>query len=188
MSSSKGKDRLSELLLQLVASPADEVAWTSLYQQLWPFVVSVAYRRLGESEEAKDVAQEVFQRLLRLHPFDAIRNPNQFRAYIWRMTINAANSHLSRSQFRGKDSDELSAESTEFLDTSANSEERLIWKETLELAKSSLGPDDAKLVNILLSGRSLTEAARELGLTYSNAGVRLHRVRRSLGKVLNIKG
>jgi|ERR1700683_608660 len=187
MSSSEGKDRVSGLLQRLAESPSDEVAWTALYQQLCPFVTAVAYRRLRDTEASRDVAQEVFIRLLKSQPFNDIHDVNQFRAYLWKMTINAANSYWSKSRLGKEVREEPWHEAIEVADTASNSEDRLAWKETVELAQSALDPKDAKLLDLLLLGKSLTEAANELGLSYSNAGVRLHRARRTLNKVLNIQ-
>jgi len=40
-----------------------------------------------------------------------------------------------------------------------------------------LESQDLKLLNLLLAGRSLGEVAKDLGISYSNAAVRLHRAK-----------
>jgi RNA polymerase sigma-70 factor, ECF subfamily len=180
-------DPLTDALRRLQESPGDDVAWRSLYSRLWPFVIAVTYRRLKDKSVAEDVAQEVFIRLVRLQPFDKIGDSRQLRAYVWRMALNAASSHSlsERRRIRGLGALLESFRSSDQVAESIVSDDRLLLEEALGLARAAIEPDDKKLFNLLLAGCSLGEAAGQLGLAYSTAGVRLHRLRQTLRKHLS---
>jgi RNA polymerase sigma factor (sigma-70 family) len=175
---------------RLAVDSRDEYAWRALHKSLWPFVMSIVYRRLKDKIAAEDAAQEVFLRLVHSRPYERIRDGGEFQAYVWRVAINCANtSHVMAQQH----SDRKSAlsdyrGSEDGAGTAAASEDRLIFEEVLTLAEGSLAPQDSRLLTILLQGRSLREAADELGQTYSGAGVRLHRLRLKLSKLLKVQG
>ncbi len=63
--------------------------WVAEYQQL---VLRTAYRLLGDVEDARDVAQEVFLRLL-THSGSIAGNP---QAWLYRVTVNVCNDHYRR--------------------------------------------------------------------------------------------
>lgn len=174
---------LSAVLARLKASPADEGAWRSLYHQLWPFVVAVLYRRLRGSERkaAEDAAQEVFIRLLRSQPFDKIPDADALRAYVWRVAENVAKTHLRK--LHAQQDGESGAAEWGRLEPSVpalESDGELRVRELLDLAEIMLEPKDRDLLRMIVEGSSLDQAADQMGLSYSNAGVRLHRIRRKL--------
>jgi RNA polymerase sigma-70 factor (ECF subfamily) len=179
-------DELAAVVKRLAATPSDEGAWRSLYRQMWPFIVAVAYRRLRDKGMAEDVAQDVFIRLFQSQPQKEISDPSQFRAYVWRMTVNAANTAFQKR--RPKHPSDATFEELARLDVSDPStspDSRLYLREALGLVRDTLEPQDVRLLTLLLQGRSLSEVAKDLGISYSNAGVRLHRVRQTMLKLLN---
>lgn len=58
--------------------------------------------------------------------------------------------------------------------------ERLEQKELLERVLGELTPDDSELVWHVAQGYTLEETARRLGMSASNARVRMHRIRKRL--------
>jgi RNA polymerase sigma-70 factor (ECF subfamily) len=177
-------DELALALGQLRQSPSDEGAWRSIYSRLYPYVVAVAYRRVRDKTIAEDIAQEVFVRIARLRPFDRIDDPEHFRAYVWRMAINVAHS-FARSVRRERDQQALWDQSGSSASVEpAVSDDHLAFKELVQLASDSLEPEDRIMLQLLLEDRTLSDVATELGISYSAAGVRLHRFRRKLRKFL----
>ena len=76
----------SELLVR--ARRGDLTAFEELLKQHETQVFRVAYRLLGNPEDARDVAQEVF---LRLHSsLSRIDETRQLGAWLYRVTVNAA--------------------------------------------------------------------------------------------------
>jgi RNA polymerase sigma factor (sigma-70 family) len=174
-------NELAEMLKRLKTSPTDEDSWRDLYRQLWPFVIAVIYRRLkgGEGKLAEDAAQEVFVRLLRSRPFDHIPDADSLRAYVWQIADNVAKTHLQKLRSDENGQRELAGwrevqPSVEVVDP----ESTLVAREVFDLAESLLESNERELLRLLLLGCSLGQAADQLGLSYSNAGVRLHRIRR----------
>lgn len=152
---------------------------------MWPFVVATVYRRLASRDRAtvEDAAQEVFLRLLRLRPFDRVPDPDAFRAYLWKMADNAART-FNRKR-RAEDAVRAAAVEAAIGDeTIAPREEALELVEAMRIARAALSPDDKRLLDVIVSGGSLGQAAAALGLSYANAGVRLHRIRRKLRGLL----
>jgi RNA polymerase sigma factor (sigma-70 family) len=146
---------------------------------MWPFVLTVTYRRLrGHREAAEDVAQETFKALVRADPFAKLRDADALRAYMWRIADNSARSYLESVRRQAEES------GLEWLEESASGqptpEESLGTHEEVVQSLSKLAPVDRELVMMIAEGYSLREAAEATGLSHSNAGVRLHRLRSRL--------
>lgn len=178
-------DELAAALGRLRQSPSDDAAWRSIYRRLWPFVVAIAYSRVRDKGTAEDIAQDVFVRIARLRPYNRVDGPEQFRAYVWRMAVNVANSYARSARRRERSLKELwNWGGRDPPVVAAASDDRLVFKELLGLARDTIEPQDHRLLELLLEGRPLADVASELGLTYSAAGVRLHRLRQKLRKSL----
>lgn len=125
--------------------------------------------------EAEDIAQEV---LLKLHSLDAIRILRATASpegYVVALIRNRIIDELRRERRRSgpEVSDDYPAP-----DSSALSAEEAI---ALERVLDELSDDDWGLLRMRFwEGRSIEEIARELGLRYSTASVRLFRLLRKL--------
>jgi RNA polymerase sigma-70 factor (ECF subfamily) len=179
---------LEAAIARLRVTPRDEEAWRYLYRQLRPFILAVAFRRLKDREGAEEVAQEVLVRILRARPFDRIHEEGAFRAYVWKMTLNVVNTHLRKVIRAGEGSRRWfewnAAAQAEVADPLAEEQNQMLLEEALGLALDELEPSDSKFVAMLLQGRSLGEIATALDISYSNAGVRYHRLKRKLRNLL----
>jgi RNA polymerase sigma-70 factor (ECF subfamily) len=83
-----GEARLSESNLITLARQGDAEAWFRLVSQQQEAVFRLAYLLLGDTDEAQDVAQEVFIRAFHaLHRFDQTR---PLRPWLLRITSNLA--------------------------------------------------------------------------------------------------
>lgn len=177
---------LQAILDQLARDSAEQSAWQSLYQRLWPYVFAiVSHRTRGDYDLAEDLSQEVFFRLLRLRPFDRVSSAEDFRRYLRRMALNVVRDEERKALRRAEKhlkslEQELSAE---YLAEHQSSE--LEAKELLDDARRPLSDDEVSLLELILAGASLAGIAGELGITYSAAGVRVHRLRRKIRQVLN---
>jgi RNA polymerase sigma factor (sigma-70 family) len=147
---------------------------------LRPFVFAVVSRRLGVADRraADDATQETFLRLLRSRPFARIPDSETLRAYVWRTADNVAKTLLRKT--RAEAAHERDAMEWGGIEPSAvelDSEIALLARDVFNFAENVLEPKDRDLFRLLLGGAKLGEAARHLGLSYSNAAVRLHRIR-----------
>ncbi len=183
------KQSIAEALAVLAVSRRDENAWATLYRQMWPFVRAVVYRRLGSVEGlADDAAQEVFARLLRSCPFSRLREPDAFRGYVWRISDNVARTYRRRLISRH----ELplpGGEEQEVADSrQARGQQAIELKELMQQAWRRLSFSDRRVLRMLVQGHSTKEIAREIGVSYGAAAIRLMRLRSKLRNSLVLNG
>jgi RNA polymerase sigma factor (sigma-70 family) len=151
-----------------------------IFQEYYDLVYRTAYSVTRKAEDAEDVAQAVFLRLLRLEvPPDLTKNP---KGYFYRAAVNAS-LRLIRSRSRmvlAGDSEQREA-STE-AGNSDNDEalDRQLWAAIAELN------DRAAQMLILryVQGHSLAEVAKILGTSSGVVAVSLFRSRARLKKLI----
>jgi RNA polymerase sigma-70 factor (ECF subfamily) len=178
----RDKSSLSKILGLLAKSRTDEKAWASLYRQMWPFVIAIFYRQLGGIKEvAEDAAQEVFLRLVRSCPFGKLQNTDPFRAYVRRVAQNVARTYRYRFLKRAEREQEMETTLEEVVDSKQPlPEDYLEQEQLLRSIIAQLDETDRQLIRLLAKDLSLLDVAKATGLTYTNAAVRLHRLRRKL--------
>jgi RNA polymerase sigma factor (sigma-70 family) len=176
---------LSSGLRRLAIEPLDEDAWRTLFERLWPFVISVVWRRLKDRSAAEDAAQEVFLRLLRMRPFPQISEPEEFKAYVWRMSVNVAHDYTAKRDRLDRDREAMSILESPGRRTGEHlGDGYLLFEEVVGLATADLAEDEYRILKCLISGMDIHEIGKTLGLSYSATAVRVHRLRRKLGKLL----
>jgi RNA polymerase sigma factor (sigma-70 family) len=182
-------DELSPLLKRLEASPSDEHAWSSLYRLMWPFVVAAVCRRLrgANRQIAQDAAQEVFARLLAFPPFERVWEADAFRGYLWTMADNVAKTYVRNVLTDEQRKAVIQNEGVNAYLDPGEAEKGLIFEQDIAQVKSVLEPKEFELFGLLIKGFSIGDIAEKLGLSYSVVGVRLHRMRRKLHKLLNLQ-
>lgn len=173
---------------KLSRAPMDEDVWRYLYRHLRPFVLAIAYRRLKNKMAAEDAAQEVLLRVLRASPFGRIREEAALRAYVWKITVNVVNSHLRkviRAEAGARRFFEWEvATQTTLAQQFSEQQDRFLMEEALQLIMEQLEPGDRQFLEMVMHGTSLGDAALALDISYSNAGVKYHRLKRRLRKLL----
>jgi RNA polymerase sigma-70 factor, ECF subfamily len=170
-----------EARLVAAAKAGDASAFTVLVEWTQADVYTLAYRIVGNEDDARDVAQEAYLRAFR--SLRRFRGDSRFSTWMFRITANCANDHLSnRSKSRH---DELSEDDT-VLDERPESDpegmaEAMILRNRLTAALASL-PPVLRVVIVLRDVYDLPHdaIATELGITESAAKIRLHRARRKL--------
>lgn len=87
-------------LAKLLAScrKGDELAWEMLIRQNQGRVYSIALSYVGDPEEARDLAQDIFVRVYR--SLDSCRDAERFLPWLIRIARNAAVDHLRRRKAR----------------------------------------------------------------------------------------
>lgn len=181
-------DSLKAAIERLAVSLADEEAWRFLYLEIRPFVLAIIYRRLKDNANVEDAAQEVLLRILRVPPFQEIREERAFKAYVWKVALNVANDYLRKVVRNRRGERQLfewwKVQEAEIIDQLAGEHDQLLMEEALRLVMDDLEPKDREFLEMLLGGSSLGEAAAALEMSYSNAGVRYYRLKRKLRKLL----
>ena len=169
----------------------DPVAYEELIEQYAELVFRVAYRVLGNEQDAEDAMQETFLTVYRR--IGQFRGEAKFSSWLYRIATNAALDLLrSRKRKQGVQEplggeDETS--DSELVDAIALlPEELLTTRETLEHIHEILASMSPKLSEAFvlyeMDGLSMQETAEVLGISPSAAKVRVHRARLLLQKEL----
>jgi RNA polymerase sigma-70 factor (ECF subfamily) len=76
----------------------DELAWEVLVRQHQGRVCSIAFGYVGDQDEARDLAQEIFVRVYQ--SLDSCEDPDRFQYWLTRIARNACIDHLRRRKAR----------------------------------------------------------------------------------------
>ena len=172
-------EALAVLLEHLAEDPHDERAWQLLFDRMWPYVLSITFRKLrGERRLAEDAAQEVFLRLLHYGDFTKLRQPDAFRSYLAVIATNVVVD--ARTKLTGETA--LDVETAARLpETAAGTIERRVEvADLLEQAFATLDDDERRLAHWVIQGYARREIAALMNISESNANVRVHRLRKRL--------
>ncbi|MGB7283339.1 MAG: sigma-70 family RNA polymerase sigma factor [Candidatus Acidiferrum sp.] len=184
------KTQLADALRHLATDRNHQDSWRVLFLGAWGTGLSAANRTLrGQIDLAKDVTQEAFQRLIKYCNFQELQDPDAFLSYFRAVCRNVARDALTRF------APELAAQvPLEELETPSPRVEKPATPEELARAEqlkrellAALDPADEQLFKLLIEGYTLPEVSSRLNLTYTNAAVRLHRLRLMLRKYMQDK-
>ena len=169
-------------------------ALDTLVRETYADVYALAYRLVRDRDDAADVTQEVYVRVLR--SVMGFRGDAAFGTWLHRVTVNTALTALrrrSRSMRVGSEPFAMPGdESVAVIEPGAGPEERAERAETLARAEAAVAalPESARTVVVLrdIEGLSTAEVAAMTGLTESAVKVRLFRARQRLRDALSDTG
>lgn len=172
-------DELADLVA--AARDGDRGAFDELVRVTSPETYTLAYRLVGNEEDARDVVQETYLRAYK--GIGKFRGDAQFSTWLYRITANCAATQLGRRQrHRHDELDEAVgyADRSPDRDPSARAEASHL-RERLQGALEEL-PPRLRAVVVLRDVYDLPHEAiaAELGISTAAAKVRLHRARRKL--------
>ena len=175
----------------------DEKAFAEIVFHYQKKVFNIAYRMLGNFEEAKDLAQEVF-----LSVFESIRDLKEeikFDAWLTQITLNHCRNrwkYLKRRQYFNSDSLDDPIETEDgmmpkaIVDPSDNPGilyEKKMVQQFIQRGLLKLKEDQRKLLVLRdLQGFSYEEMGELLGLPEGTIKSKLHRARMDLKEVLEM--
>jgi RNA polymerase sigma-70 factor (ECF subfamily) len=173
-----GESRLlqTDELLEQLRQGSDE-AFAAIFRAYHGRVFAVAYRLLGSSAEAEDIAQEVFLRLY-LHPLAGDREHN-LAGWLLRVATNLAYNAL-RSRRRREARESRAIERP--YDRTEAAPELSPATELAERVRAALAALPERQVQLLLlrqAGLSYTELAAALGVAPGSVGTLLARAERA---------
>jgi RNA polymerase sigma-70 factor (ECF subfamily) len=167
--------------LVTAARDGDSEAFDELVRATYAETYTLALRLTGNEEDARDVVQESYLRAFR--GLKRFRGDAQFSTWMYRITANCANTHLSK---RNKHRHEELLDSDPVVDGRPSSDPQLQsdathLRERLTLALENLPPKLRQVV-VLRDIYDLPHEAiaAELGISETAAKVRLHRARKKL--------
>ena len=162
------------------AAQGDMQAFETVYKSVSSFVYNVAYRVVGNKEDAEEVAQEVFVNVY--HQLKEFRFESSFKTWTYRITVNQAiNMAKKLSKTRNKTTayDEQIDVGTA-ADVEANIEKEHNDK-MIEDLLNALNPDQrACIVLRNIEGLSYEEIAQSLKININTVRSRLKRAREHL--------
>ena len=169
---------------QREADPAGR--FEDLFMQLYPSLYSLAYRVLGEREEAEDVLQESF---LRLDGAAVLRRPDgEVAAWLRRVCLNLAFNRL-RDRRRARERLERAGrlDAATLRDQEGGDPAAVVMRrEEQEAVRRALTALPARQRDCLLlryAGHSYAEIAATLGIATGSVGVLLARAERAFRDV-----
>ena len=173
----------------------DEKAFSEIVLQRQKKVFNIAYRMLGNSEEAKDLAQEVF-----ISVFESIKDLKEeikFEAWLTQITLNQCRNrwkYLKRRRYFNSDSLDDPIETEEgtmpkaIYDPSDNPEthyEKKMVQQLIQRGLLELKEDQRELLVLRdLQGFSYEEMSEMLDLPEGTIKSKLHRARMDLKGIL----
>lgn len=183
-----GLSKMPETTLIDAVKEGNHQAFGHIFALYSKRVFRLAYRLLGNREEAEDAVQEVFLAVFqKAHTF---RGNSQFSTWLHRLTVNAALCRLRRQKRRREVSyedflpqfqEDGHHEVRPVVDWSHEVEERSRNEELQQILRKALDQlkpvDKAVVVLSDIEGFSDREIAKSVGLTKSAVKTRLHRAR-----------
>jgi len=175
--------------------PDDTRAFEALVTQYKTRVYALAYRLMGNREEAEDQAQEVFLKIFR--SIKDLDEPEKLTSWIYRITTNTCLDALNKRkkqpvafQYSLADGKEDEFETMQYADTSnLTPEETAMQKELYRCLQRTLARLDAdgRAVIVLrdIEGFSYQEIANQLALQLSAVKMRIHRARLAFQQLLD---
>lgn len=171
--------------------PFDEVI-----DRYYDKVKNLAFRLMGNREEAEDLAQEVF--IHAYQAYDRFRGDAEVFTWLYRITVNLAKNRYKQLQREREhrweilpeelEEEEEDAESFEWEDVKLSPETLLDQKELAEAIQKAIDelPEDQRITLVLrdIEGLSYQEIARLQGCTVEAVKSRLFRARSTLRKKL----
>lgn len=139
-------------------------------------------RRVGNRDVAEDILQEAFVR--GTARADSLRDSESLVAWFYRILRNAIVDHARRQSARDRALEQMVAEGeTESIEQDAELE-AVVCGCVLSLLETLKPEYGAAIRRVDLEGASVRGYGEEVGISATNAGVRLHRAREALRKQL----
>jgi RNA polymerase sigma-70 factor (ECF subfamily) len=154
-----------------------------LFLDQYERVAAIAFRILGDRDEAEDVAQDVFYSYYRQHAPDAPYAP----AWLARAAAHTALNVIRGRQRRSRREETVHAERAAVHDGPADPEQSALEAERrLEVrrALARIGEKQAAVLALRYSGLSYAEVAAALGVNIGQVGTMLRRAEAALRKEL----
>lgn len=181
-------------LIKLAQNGSSE-AFGQLVEKHERFVYNIAFRMLPNSEDAKDISQEVFIKAYRyLQRFDG---KAAFSTWLYRITVNTCIDEIRKR--KGKETisienefdDGESSKKNQFADKSISVEDEIISREGLDSIKKAINKlgEEHKTIIVLrdIQGLSYTEISEITETSMGTVKSRLARARKALKDLISLE-
>lgn len=177
------------------ASAGDMAAFEQLVALYEKKIYMLAYRNLGNEQDALDISQEVFLRVFRFLP--GFKGDSSFSTWIYRIAVNLCKDYVKKRRYgtevplyqQGEDEEEYQIEVSDFRFNPESEAERKEMVEELGKALDTLSDQHREvLVMREISGKSYLEIAELLKLDVGTVKSRISRAREKLREYLTKSG
>jgi RNA polymerase sigma-70 factor (ECF subfamily) len=169
------------------AAKGDEIAFEEIVRLTHADMYGLAFRLLGNEDDARDVVQEVYLRMYKsLRKF---RGDSAFSTWLYRIVANASYTFLRRRTRHRAESLELVEEPEATTPRPEDVSDNRALREQLKRHLLALPPDQ-RVVVVMKDVYDLPHdaIAEELGISVTAAKVRLHRARKKLRAAIETRG
>lgn len=175
-------NELSDLELVRLARDGDSSALERLFERHYRTAYRVAFRWCGTRQDAEDVAQETFIKVVR--GLRAFRESSSFTTWLYRIVVNTAMDLHRRTAARARLAEDAARPCTPAPVAAAADPPEC----TAERAWEAVGalPEKQRTALLLVFGEGLghREAAAAMGCPEVTISWRIHQARRKLGKIM----
>jgi RNA polymerase sigma factor (sigma-70 family) len=161
---------VTETVTALAKEPNNQALWLSLFNKLRPSVFYAAFRACANRETAAEMTQAAFERFLRYEEVQNFESDAQLGAYLRQIARR-----LTRDEF-GRLARNLKLEALGKVPSAHSADLRDIESD-ISLLLDDLSPADRVLLVDILEGKTIGEMAVTRRISYSAAGVRIHRLK-----------
>jgi len=176
--------RLDDELFVNRCLQGDQAAFTCLVSKYKEMVHAYAYYKVGDYQEAQDIAQEVF--IKAYSKLGQLKWPHRFQSWLYSIVANECKMWLrKRSKDRERETplEDVPADELSGLAMRPHDDEDM--EENVIVAMESLPADNQLALSLYyMSNLSIKEIAYFLGTSPGNVKVKLHRARKQLGERL----
>ncbi|MDX1828663.1 MAG: sigma-70 family RNA polymerase sigma factor [Lutibacter sp.] len=161
-----------------------ERKFKDVYQQSKDKIYRLCLGFSGNKTDADDLFQEVYIKVWNnLHSF---RNESNINTWIYRIASNTAILFIKNKKINNEKISQLQPENLRF----ENNEDKILDEEIMKLyqAIASLKEKDRIIISLLLEKSSYSEISKIVGISISNVGVRINRIKKTLTKKMNNYG
>lgn len=148
---------------------------------------NLIYRIVGNKEDAEELTEDVFMKAFQ--QLESFEGRGDFSNWLYKIAYNMSITAVRKKKVEllAIDDFQLTNASSDFLDESAeDTAERHQQLEWLEKALGALTVDERALVLLFYKEeKKIEEIASISGLSVSNTKVKLHRIRKKLGEMVN---
>ncbi len=151
-----------------ITAGADQLAFQDIFREYYHLVYGIAQRATGASDEAEDVAQEVFTKLYERWPRLIIRT--SLAAWLARVTINTASNRLRGRRQDGRLRAKMAGIDAPNHPSAADIYEDKEDRSIVRIALGRLRRKDRACLLARYSGLSYREVAETLGVRVNSVG------------------
>lgn len=138
-------------------------------------IYKVAKLYTNNKEDEQDLYQDIIYQLWK--SFESFRNESKITTWMYRIALNTSIAYLNKEKRKRKHSAIDEVFTNAITDTDTAEEERI---EILYAHVRNLNPVEKAIVLLYLEGRSYEEISGITGLSVSNVGTRLGRIKQKL--------